>query len=193
MKLAPWQVALTRYINSVAPPSCSTNLLSNYACEVGQRGERRLYCKCTGWVFTAVLAISALIGALAVVSFGFLVAAGGDPFRGFVGAILGATFAAIAVHLAANHYRRHGRFVLDGVSGILRHYRAGRLVDEYAFNDVQRVWMSIDLTDGVRLSGPPSWLQIALRNGNVLRLAKGSKTELAPVCDAMKKLGFALG
>ncbi len=168
-------------------------MLSNYACEVGQRGERRLYCKCTGWVFTTLLVVSAFVGALAVVSFGFLVMAGGDPSRGFVGALLGATLSAVAVHLAANRHRRHGRFVLDGDHGILRRYRAGRLVDEFAFNDVQRVWLTIDLTDGVRLSAPPSWLQVAFRNGSIFRLAKGSKTELAPVCDAMKKLGFALG
>jgi hypothetical protein len=43
----------------------------------------------------------------------------------------------------------------------------------------------------LNLSGPPSWLQVLLDNGEVFRLAKGSHTELAPVCEAMRGLGLA--
>jgi hypothetical protein len=94
--------------------------------------------------------------------------------------------------MAIQRYRKHGRFELDGELGVLRRFRAGRLTGEFAFDEVNRVWLALDATDGLRLSaGPPSWLQVRMQNGEIFRLAKGTRQELAPVCDAMRELGLA--
>ena len=66
------------------------------------------------------------------------------------------------------------------------------MVGEFDFEEVRRVWLSLDRTDGIRLDATPSWLQIGLRSGEIFRLAKGSRQELAPVCEAMRDLGLAL-
>ncbi len=167
-------------------------LLSNYACSVAQRGAQRLICRCSGNVVTGLLLMGAAIAALAIVAFALLMAAGGNVPKGLVGAALGVTLGAVSTHLAVQRYQRHGRFELDGEQGVLRRYRAGRMVGEFDFGEVRRVWLALDRTDGLRPEAPPSWLQIGLRSGEVFRIAKGSRQELAPVCEAMRDLGLAL-
>jgi len=187
--LDDWPDAL--FLNMRVRKSLIT-LLSNYACNVGQRGAQRLYCSCSGNVVTGLLLVGAAIATLAIVAFALLMAAGGNVPKGILGGVMGATLAAASIHLAVQRYRRHGSFELDGEHGVLRRYRAGRVVGEFDFAQVRRIWLSLDRTDGIRLDAPPSWLQVGLRSGEVFRLAKGSRQELAPVCDAMRNMGLAL-
>ena len=165
-------------------------LLSNYACDVAQRDARRLYFNCSGIVLTVLFAFGAAVAVLSVVAFSLLVHAGGDSRTGLIGSLMGLSLAVWSAHLAILRYRRHGRFELDGDKGVLRRYRAGRLTGEFALSQVTRVWLTVDATDGLRLDGPPSWLQVLLDSGEVFRLAKGSRQELAPVCDALQELGL---
>ena len=73
----------------------------------------------------------------------------------------------------------------------MRRYRGGRMTGEFALSSITRVWLTVDATDGIRLDSPPSWLQVLLDTGEVFRLAKGSRQELAPVCEAMRDLGLS--
>lgn len=168
-------------------------LLSNYACDVAQRGALRLVCTCRGNVVTAMLACSAAVAALSVVAFPLLVMAGGDRTMGIVGVGMALLLAGFSIQLAVSRYRKHGEFVIDGEAGVLQRYRAGRMTAEFGFENVTRVWTVLDPTDSMGLlSGPPRWLQIGLDNGEVFRVAKGSPQELEPVCDAIRKLGLAI-
>jgi hypothetical protein len=172
--------------------SLTTPLLSNYACRVAQRGTRRLYFNCGGLVVTAMLLLSATIGVLAVVAFYLLVQAGGNASEGLIGALLGVSFAFWSGYLAITRYRQHGHFEVDAETGVLRRYRGGRQVGEFRLRDVRRVWLALDVTDTLHLDALPSWLQIGLTSGEVFRLAKGTREELQPVCEAMRRLGLAL-
>jgi hypothetical protein len=185
--------------------SSLVTLLSNYACDVGQRGDRRLYCNCDGLVITAGFVVGALIGLTSVVAFAMLVAAGGNPAKGAVGAAMATGFATAMGTMALRRSSHHGRFELDAEQALLRHYRGKRKIGEYSFRDVLRVWLVTDLTDGrvavqvtlgaTPLAGsraPASWLQIATRSGEMFRLAKGTRQELAPVCEAMRRMGLSL-
>jgi hypothetical protein len=165
-------------------------LLSNYACYVLQRGAARLYFDCTGLVITAMLIVGAAVAALSVVAFFILVSAGGNPDMGLFGGLMGLSFAVWSAHLAISRYRRHGRFEIDGDERVLRRFRAGRLTGEFALEQITRVWLTIDATDGLSLTGPPQWLQVMLESGEIFRLAKGSRQELAPVCEALRGLGL---
>ena len=172
-------------------------ILANYACNVGQRGPFRLYCTCNGLAVTAMWAVGAVVCLLAMINFALLMGVGAhlmvDTQKGTVGVIMAALASVAFTHLARRRYARHGRFVLDGERGVLRRYRGKRLVGEFHFNDVRRVWTTFDYTDGVRLNGPPKWLQIAMSSGEIFRIAKGDPQELRPVCDAIKSMGLALG
>ena len=138
----------------------------------------------------AFMVTNAIISALASVSLLLLVRAGGNATIGFIGGVMGITLATAFGHFAVQRYRRHGSFELDGARGVVRRYRIGRMVGEFDFAQVRRVSLVIDPTDSIRLSGPPSWLQIRLNNGDIFRLAKGSYSELAPVCAALARLGL---
>ena len=172
----------------MAPRRSIVNLLSNYACTVRQRG-RLLVCRCSGWVVTAFMLAAAAICGLASIAMLLLIRVGGDPTHALVISLMGVSLMTASGHLACVRYRRHGCFELDGEHGLLRHFRVGRQVAEFDFDQIQRVSLVLDASDGMRLSGPPSWLQIGLSNGEVLRLAKGSRQELAPVCAALRELG----
>lgn len=158
---------------------------------MAQRGAERLYFNCSGLVMTAILAIGSVIAVLSVVAFWLLVSYGGDSDQGLLGSLLGLSMAVWSGHLALSRYRRHGRFEIDAEEGVLRRFRAGRMTSEFHLSQITRVWLAIDATDGLNLSGPPSWLQVLLDTGEVFRLAKGSQKELAPVCEAMRGLGLA--
>jgi hypothetical protein len=177
----------------VSARSSLITLISNYACDVGQRGDRRLYCNCTGLVVTTLFAVGAVICLASVVAFSMLVAAGGNPAKGAVGALMGSAMAVAMGTLAMRRYDRHGRFVIDGEQAVLKRYRGNTMVGEYSFRDVLRVWTVDDLTDGMMVIQltPPSWLQIATRSGEVFRVAKGTRQELAPVCEALRRMGLA--
>jgi hypothetical protein len=166
-------------------------LLSNYACRVAQTGGARLYFKCSGLVTTALLVAAASVSALSVVAMYLLVSAGGDANRGLLSGLMGLSLAVWSGHMALTRYRRHGRFEIDADEGVLRRYRAGRMTSEYSLDQITRVWLTIDATDGINLNTPPQWLQVLLDNGEMFRLAKGSRKELAPVCEAMRGLGLA--
>jgi len=167
------------------------NILTNYACEVGTRGDVQLHCTCTGAGMTAAMALGSLVAILAVVPFPTLVAMGGTTGQGVMGMMLGAAVSLWFAYLAFSRYRRHGRFVLDNDRGTLRHYRGRRMVNEFVLRDVMRVWLVADFTDGFRVLGAPAaWLQIALCTGEVFRIAKGDQEELRPVCAVVRKLGF---
>ncbi len=168
-------------------------LLSNYACHVAQGDARRLYFRCSGLVVTGFLLMWAAVAALSLVAFVLLMVAGGPETEtmGLTGSIMAISLAVWSIHLAVARYRRHGRFELDGEDGVLRLFRGGRQVSEYDFNDITRVWLALDATDTVRLEQPPSWLQVGLKNGQVFRLANGSRTELEPVCDVLREMGLA--
>jgi hypothetical protein len=167
-------------------------LLSNYACRVAQRGARSLYFNCNGLVLTVLFAVGAAVAVTSVVAFVLLVQAGGDESRGLIGALMGLSLAVWSAHLAIRRWQRHGTFELDGDRGVLRRYRAGRMTSEFELTQITRVWLAVDATDGLRLDGPPSWLQVLLDSGEVFRLAKGSHQELRPVCEAMKNIGLGL-
>lgn len=178
------------YLSCVGERTSLVNLLSNYACGVYQRSPEKLFCRCSGLGMFTFMVVSALISGMAAVSLLLLVRAGGDAFIGLLGGIMGVSLATAFTHLAVQRYRRHGSFELDGEQGVVRRYRVGRMVGEFSFEQVRRVSLVLDPTDGIRLSGPPSWLQIRLQNGDIFRLAKGSYKELAPVCAALARLGL---
>jgi len=184
-------VTATTYLYTVSDRKSMMLLLSNYACDVAQRGARRLYFNCSGLVLTTMFAAGAGVAVASVVAFVLLVQAGGDESRGLMGSLMGLSLAVWSAHLAIRRWQRHGTFELDGDEGVLRRYRGGRMTGEFALSSITRVWLSVDATDGVRLDAPPSWLQVLLESGEVFRLAKGNKTELAPVCDAMRDLGLS--
>ncbi len=181
---------MAMYLFGVGERGSLVSLLSNYACGVYQRGPQKLFCRCRGLGMMAFMVTSAIISGLAAVSMLLLVRAGGDALVGLISGVMGVTLATAFVHLAIQRYRRHGSFELDGAQGVVRRYRVGRMVGEFGFEEVRRVSLVVDPTDGIRLSGPPSWLQIRLENGDVFRLAKGSYSELAPVCAALAQLGL---
>jgi hypothetical protein len=171
-------------------PGSLVNLLSNYACTVAQRGAERIYFTCSGLGILAILLLWSIVGALSVVAFILLVRAGGDADQGLLGSIMGLSIAFWTAHLAVQRYRRHGQFELDAEHGVLRRYRAGRMVGEFDLGDISRVWLVLDPTDTVRFSKLPSWLQIDLRSGEIFRLAKGTRQELEPVCEALRQVGL---
>lgn len=165
-------------------------LLSNYACEVGQRGDE-LHCTCRGAVTTALMGLGSFVALLSAVSFTPMMALGGTISKGVIGSILGLAVAIAFGYLALARSRRHGYFVLDGQYQTLRQYRGKRVIREFVLRDVMRVWLVADFTDGLRaLSGPPAWLQVALRTGEIFRLAKGNREELLPVCRAVRNIAF---
>lgn len=166
-------------------------LLSNYACHVAQAGARRLYFRCSGLVVTGFFMLWAAVAALSLVAFVLLVVNGGNASKGLVGCLMAISLAVWSTHLAVERYRRHGRFELDGEANVLRLYRGGRMVNEFGFKDITRVWLVLDATDTVRLEQPPSWLQVGVKSGEVFRLAKGTRIELEPVCDVMREMGLA--
>lgn len=176
----------------VSARSSLITLVSNYACDVSGRGDRRLYCNCSGLVVTVAYALGAMVGLLSVVAFSMLVAAGGNPAKGAVGALMGITLAAAMATIAIRRYSRHGSFIIDAEQGTLRHYRGKRMIGEYSFRDLLRFWLVIDPTD-VQLPELtlPSWLQVTTRSGETFRLAKGTRQELAPVCEAIRRMGLA--
>ena len=171
-------------------PGSLVNLLSNYACTVAQRGAERIYFTCSGLGVLTVLLTWSIVGALSVVAFYLLVRAGGDADQGLFGSIMGLSIAFWTAHLAIQRYRRHGRFELDAERGVLRRYRAGRMVGEFDLDEISRVCLVLDPTDTVRLRKLPSWLQIDLRSGEIFRLAKGTRQELEPVCEALRRVGL---
>lgn len=179
------------YLYSVSDRKSIIMLLSNYACDVAQRGARRLYFNCNGLVLTVMFSIGTAVAVLSVVAFVLLVQAGGDEGRGLIGALMGLSLAVWSAHLAIRRWQRHGTFELDGDRGVLRRFRGGRMTGEFALTQITRVWLTVDATDGLRLDGSPSWLQVLLDSGEVFRLAKGNRQELEPVCEAMKNLGLA--
>jgi hypothetical protein len=144
-------------------------------------------------VVTGFFLLWAAIAALSVVAFVLLVVHGGDANTGLVGSLMAISLAVWSTHLAVARYRRHGQFELDGEAGVLRRFRGGKMISEFRFNDITRVWLAIDATDTVRIEQPPSWLQVGTKSGEVFRLAKGTRVELAPVCDVIREMGFAPG
>ena len=184
--------ALVRaYLYTVIERGSIILLLSNYACNVAQRGAARLYFNCSGLVMTIMLTLGAAVAAVSVVAFVMLVSVGGDASRGLFGGIMGLSLAVWSAHMAIARYRRHGNFEIDAEQGVLRRFRGGRMTSEFNLSQVTRVWLTIDATDGINLSAPPQWLQVMFDTGDVFRLAKGSRTELAPVCEAMRGVGLA--
>jgi hypothetical protein len=140
---------------------------------------------------TIILALGAAVAAISVVTLVLLVNAGADLHKGLASVAMALILAGASAHMAIQRYRKHGRFELDGDEGVLRRFRGGRLTGEYGFDQVRRVWLTVDATDGLGiLHGPPSWLQIALATGEIFRIAKGSRQELEPVCDAMREMGL---
>jgi hypothetical protein len=179
------------YVLYVPRPSLIM-LLSNYACAVARHGAQRLDCRCSGNVVTALLFTGTATAILALVAFVLLMMAGGDWSIGmlYVGMALG--LAGASTQMAITRYRKHGHFEIDGERGVLRRYRGGRMTSEFKFNDVKRVWLAVDATDGMAMLGTmPTWLQIAFEGGQIFRIAKGSRQELEPVCEAMRELGLA--
>ena len=139
-----------------------------------------------------MLSAGVAVAVLSVVAFILLVMAGGDSVRGFMGVAMALTLGVASTHMALARYQKHGSFEIDGDEGVLRRYRAGRMTSEFAFDEVKRVWLATDHTDGMGLLGSmPIWLQIAVEDGQVFRIAKGSRQELEPVCEAMRQLGLA--
>ena len=183
--------------NAVGARISLINLLNNYACRVGLRGESRLYCTCNGIVMTVFWGVAAVVCLLAMINFAVLMGigenVGADIRKGTVGAICSVLMAITFAHLVIQRYASHGRFELDAEHLVMKRYRGNRLVGEFHFRDVRRVWTTFDFTDGVRLSGPPKWLQIAMNTGEIFRIAKGDTQELRPVCDAIRRMGLSLG
>lgn len=170
-------------------------LLSNYACDVAQGSSRQLYFVCRGLVVTGFFLLWSVVAVLSLVAFVLLTRQGGAEYEsmGLAGSLMAISLAVWSTHLAVARYRRHGRFELDGEAGVLRHYRGTRMVGEFHIRDIERVWLALDATDTVRMEQPPSWLQVRLESGEIFRLAKGSRVELAPVCDVMREMGLAPG
>ncbi len=176
----------------VSARSSLITLVSNYACDVGARGDRRLYFDCSGLVVTVLFSLGAMIGLLSVVAFSMLVAAGGNPAKGAIGGLMGTALAAAMATVAMRRYNRHGSFVIDAEQAVLRHYRGKHMLGEYSFRDLLRFWLVIDPTDIHTLElTPPNWLQVTTRSGEIFRLAKGTRQELAPVCEALRRMGLA--
>lgn len=171
-------------------------LLSNYACRVDQRGDSLLYCTCTGLAYTAFWGFGAVVCLLAMLNLAMLMTVASELSlsigSGSLGVLLAAATSIIFAHLALRRHARHGRFEFDGDEGTLRRFRGRRLVDEFAFDDIQFITTRLDLTDSFRLRRPPQWLLVQLCNGDVLRIAKGDNQELAPVFDAIRQLGLKM-
>lgn len=165
-------------------------LLSNYACSVAQRGTG-LYFRCNGLGGLALHAVWALLGLVSVVAFYLLVRAGGDGDTGMVGGAMALSLAFWSVYLGRQRWRRHGQFELDPDRGTLRRYRAGRMLDEVPLAEVEGVGLVLDTSFGMPFRRIPTWIQFRLRNGAVYRVAKGTRLELMPVCDALSTMGFA--
>jgi hypothetical protein len=142
-------------------------------------------------VVTGFFLLWAAVAALSLVAFVLLVVAGGNENQGLMGCLLAISLAVWSTHLAIARHRQHGRFELDGEEGVLRQFHGDRLVNEFCFNDITRVWLALDATDTIRLEQPPSWLQVHLKSGQIFRLAKGTRVELEPVCDVMREMGLA--
>ncbi len=142
-------------------------------------------------VVTGFFLLWAAVATLSVVAFVMLVVAGGSERMGLVGSLMAISLAVWSTHLAVARYRRHGRFELDAEEGVLRRFRGGRMVNEFEIGDITRVWLVLDATDTIRLEQPPSWLQVGLKSGEIFRLAKGTRVELAPICDVMREMGLA--
>jgi hypothetical protein len=179
------------YVSIVVERGSLVNLMSNYACTVAQRGVQRLYFTCSGLGVTAILVLWAAVGTLSVIAFYLLVRAGGDASQGLLGSLMGLSIAFWTTHLAVQRYRRHGQFELDAEHGVLRRFRAGKMVGEFRLGEISRVGLVLDPTDTVRFTKLPSWLQVDLRSGEIFRLAKGTRQELEPVCEALRRLGLA--
>jgi hypothetical protein len=178
----------------VGARSSLVTILSNYACDVGQRGDGRMVFNCGGGVVTAALALGAVVCLSSMMGFALLVAVGGSSAKAAFGVASGAALAAALGTLAIQRYGRHGRFEIDGERAVMRRFRGSTMLGEYSFRDLLRVWLVVDALDGmsaVQDTTPPSWLQVATRTGEVFRIAKGTRQELAPVCAALRRLGLA--
>ncbi len=173
--------------------SSLVTILSNYACDVGQGGDGRMVFNCGGGVVTAVLALGAMVCLSSMMGFALLVAVGGSTAKAALGVASGAALAAALGTLAIQRYGRHGRFEIDGERAVMRRFRGNTMLGEYSFRDLLRVWLVVDAMDGMSAvqETPPSWLQVATRTGQVFRIAKGTRQELAPVCAALRRLGLA--
>ena len=181
--------SLTKAFRGIAGGSLIT-LLSNYACSVAQRG-RGLYFRCNGLGGLLLHAVWTLLGLLSVVAFFLLVRAGGDGQTGMLGGAMAFSLAFWSFYLGRQRWRRHGQFELDVDRGTLRRYRVGRMVDEVSLSDVEGVGLVLDTSFGFPFRAIPTWVQFRLRNGEVFRVAKGTRLELLPVCDALRALGLS--
>lgn len=155
-----------------------STLLANGACEVRRRAAR-LECE-TGLNGFDLLLAGLVWGGLAL---GVRFALQADP-RGVL--------LALGCALAAWAFRRRcaavGRVVVDRVAGEIVQVRAGR-ERRWPFAAVARLEVR---EDGFDASRPdlypwcPSWLEVGLRDGTVLRIAKGSACELRPVVQTLE-------
>ena len=91
---------------------------------------------------------------------------------------------------AERRARMHGAFVVGGASRTPARTDTGQI---WTFADVRSVLLVVDVVNRARLDvrpGLPHWLVVRTRGGERLQLAKGGRTELAPVMERLAALGL---
>lgn len=168
-------------------------ILANGSARVLREATGRLRCEVPGTAVFVLLLLgaSALLGmsGLLVV----LVIAGVVPPDLLCAAVMPLLFGAVLATLAWGRRRLSGTFVVDGTARVLLRVKGETETKRWSLDDVVAVRERIDLTDGMRpdlFPGLPHWLEVKLRDGTRMRLAKGGKSELAPVRAALAEAGM---
>lgn len=174
-------------------------LLHNSDAEVIERDDGVIVCVCMGHDLDLALhGLAAFATVLGVVI--TLIVAAGAPRLLLSVSITWFVCAATMVGFARARRRRHGRFEIDGPRGELRHLFRGAVVRVAPLAEVAR---AVSLPDPTELDGgerprsmqdvPRRWLVLELRDGSMLRLARGLPWELARIEKALREEGIAIG
>lgn len=174
-------------------------LLHNSDAEVIVREDGVLVCVCMGHDFDLALrGLAAFATVLGVVI--TLIVVAGAPKLLLTVSITWFVCAATMVAFARARRRRHGRFEIDGARGELRHLFRGTVVRVAPLAEVVRARSLRDPSD---LDGeerprsmrdvPRRWLVLELRDGSMLRLARGMPWELSRLEKALREEGIAIG
>ena len=165
----------------------SQSLLSSSSSTVLLHPTGTLECDVGGRFISFLCLVGAVALGLMLMAAVVLVVVGEAPASLLISSLPGAVLPVGLVAIAVRTLRRGGKWQVNTEQGVHRSGQPGR-----ALSSIERVSTPIDWTDGTRLDlipDMPRWLQLHLSDGSVVRVAKGGKTELAPVIAALQQMG----
>jgi len=161
-------------------------ILDNLSGRIELDGAGRLDCKNTGWFISGMLLFALVVSGGATLAVLGLTVAGIMAPGALPSVIAPMLFTGYWFTLLRIRWRRMGTFVIDAQAGTLQHLRGSREVQRWPLGQVQfgTAWDPFH-----RGWGMHHWITARVEPRRRLRLGKGTKDEISPVLQTLRKLG----